>query len=285
MNFRAVSYGTTYNHDICINISDAAKNGQYEPYQQFVYSLPNVTLRGVFKLVDGKIQADGDELLPDGTKVTRYAEIDMSTLTGWFYNESLGVFGTTSFPNMLYENNPVPCICSEYVTVTENGALSTDRTITIKNGYYGSSYLIIKDSRYNNTTDFAASLSGKKLVYPVATPTTETVDGYQELQVCSRYGTEEYVDRLATAETSPRDVSIPCGHQTFYPVNVFDYIDELTKPDNNFIADANIASGKYFSVGNGLYLSTQAIAQGAAIVPGTNCTAVSLADALNTINA
>ena len=50
------------------------------------------------------------------------------------------------------------------------------------------------------------------------------------------------------------------------------------------IADANIVSGKYFMVGNDLYLATANIANGGAIAPGTNCTKVSLATALNTIN-
>ena len=63
------------------------------------------------------------------------------------------------------------------------------------------------------------------------------------------------------------------------------YIEKLTKPtEDDFIANANIPSGKYFMVGNQLFLSTQAIAQGASIVVGTNCMAFSLADALNAIN-
>ena len=36
----ASSYGTTYNHDICINISDTSKNGTYEPYTSNTLSLP-----------------------------------------------------------------------------------------------------------------------------------------------------------------------------------------------------------------------------------------------------
>ena len=32
-------YGTTYNHDICINLSDSAKNGTYEPYRRIVTDL------------------------------------------------------------------------------------------------------------------------------------------------------------------------------------------------------------------------------------------------------
>ena len=270
----------------------------FEPYQQFVYSLPNVTLRGIPKLVNNEIVFDGDELTPDGTVMRRFALVDLGTLT-WSYDSSLHFFYTESLDSLLRKTGmrgayPQNIVCSDYTvsslaTNATDSAFSAepDKTIAFHYANYtqNKAYIYIKDTSYSDAATFKTSLSGKMLLYEVESITTESVDPYQELQVCNRYGTEEYIDRLATAETSPRDVAIPCGHQTFYPVNVFDYIDELTKPDADFIADANIQSGKYFSVGNGLYVSTQAIAQGAAIVPGTNCTAVSLADALNTINA
>ena len=64
------------------------------------------------------------------------------------------------------------------------------------------------------------------------------------------------------------------------------YIQTLTgHPDEDMIADANIASGKFFMVGNRLFISTAAIENGHAIIPGTNCTETNLADALNTLNA
>lgn len=69
-----------------------------------------------------------------------------------------------------------------------------------------------------------------------------------------------------------------------YPADTKLYVDGLTEPDEDMIANANIASGKYFVVNNQLYLSTAAIAAGASIVPGTNCTATNLAEALNALN-
>ena len=69
-----------------------------------------------------------------------------------------------------------------------------------------------------------------------------------------------------------------------YPADTKLYVDGLTAPDEDMIANANIASGKYFVVNNQLYLSTAAIAAGASIVPGTNCTATNLAEALNALN-
>ena len=63
------------------------------------------------------------------------------------------------------------------------------------------------------------------------------------------------------------------------------YIQQLTKPtEDDMTANANIASGKFFMIGNRLFLSTASIASGATITTGTNCTELSLAEALNTIN-
>lgn len=64
------------------------------------------------------------------------------------------------------------------------------------------------------------------------------------------------------------------------------YIQRLTAPtEDDMIANENIASGKFFMVGNDLLISTAAIVAGETIVPGTNCTKLSLAEALNNINA
>ena len=62
------------------------------------------------------------------------------------------------------------------------------------------------------------------------------------------------------------------------------YIQRLTgEAEDDMVANANIPSGKYFSVGNKLFLSTSAIAAGETITPGTNCTSTDLATALNAI--
>lgn len=64
------------------------------------------------------------------------------------------------------------------------------------------------------------------------------------------------------------------------------YIEKLTQPEEyDMIADSNITNGSYFMVGNDLYLATATIASGASVIEGTNATKVSLAQALNAINA
>lgn len=63
------------------------------------------------------------------------------------------------------------------------------------------------------------------------------------------------------------------------------YIERLTEPDADMIADANITSGSYFMVGNTLYKATANIASGSAVIEGTNAIRKSLSEALNEINA
>ena len=66
------AYGTTYNHDICINLSNPSRNGEYEPYEKHSYPLDSsLTLRGIPKLdASNNLYYDGDEYTSDG-KVKR----------------------------------------------------------------------------------------------------------------------------------------------------------------------------------------------------------------------
>lgn len=76
MRFRCRSaYGTTYNHDICINLSwDGSRNGEYEPYQKWSYPLDSdLELRGKFKLdANNSLYADGDVYPPSGQVQRKY---------------------------------------------------------------------------------------------------------------------------------------------------------------------------------------------------------------------
>ena len=113
-------------------------------------------------------------------------------------------------------------------------------------------------------------------------------------------GTGKFVYRLATPiayDITQQQIALITGVNNVwndtngntdveYKADTKLYIEQLTKPtEDDMVANSNIASGTFFMIGNRLFLSTASIAIGETIVPGTNCTELSLADALNNLNA
>jgi hypothetical protein len=132
--------------------------------------------------------------------------------------------------------------------------------------------ITVNDSIETAKTKFAAYFANHPIeyCYTLATPATYHFDNVGQLYTF--LGTNNvWIDTGAITECD-------------YPADTKLYIDGLTAPDEDMIADANIASGQYFTVNNKLYLSTAAIAAGASIIPGTNCTETNLAAALNALN-
>ena len=146
------TYGTTYKNDICINLSDPTRNGEYEPYQKHTYPLDSsLTLRGIPKLVDWKLEFDGDIYPPSGEVQRRYG-----------------------------------------LRAYQSGDESLSDAIT----------------------------DGTNTVYKLATPTTETAEGYEHYQICDPSGTEEFVTTGI----------VPVGHETRYPHDLKKKIE--TAPDS-----------------------------------------------------
>ena len=203
-------YGTTYNHDICINLSDPSRNGEYEPYVKHTYTLDSsLTLRGVPKLVDGKLAFDGDVYPPSGEVQRRYGVVDLGTLN-WVYNSTYSVFYVSVDGGAIPSTSTGDgnAVCSKYPVVMSNGANLGDKQMVVRTSFASTSLygVIVKDTAYTDAATFKTAMSGVYLVYELATPTTETAEPYQEAQICSPYGTEEYVTTGI----------VPVGHNTTY---------------------------------------------------------------------
>ena len=65
MRFKMNSeYGTTYNNDICINLSwDGSRDGEYEPYEKYSLDLPVTTITGI-----NPVTNEREAIFPDGFK-------------------------------------------------------------------------------------------------------------------------------------------------------------------------------------------------------------------------
>ena len=216
-NTSTVVYGSTYNHDICINLSDPTRNGTYEPYTKHSYPLDStLTLRGIPKLdANNQLYYDGDTYESDGTVTRKIKEIEV-TACG-----SVGV-ASTGARYATYSISPA------ITELLKNNFLSNAYGFRVNAPNDGgkwfrvaSSTLFIFDERFTDksTADTILAIEKPHFVYELATPTTETATPFQSPQAIDEYGTEEYV------YSGTRDVAIPVGHVTrhadIYPISGF----------------------------------------------------------------
>ena len=211
------SYGTTYKNDICINISwDGSRNGEYEAYVKRSYALDStLTLRGVPKLdASNNLYYDGDVYAYDGTVTRKYGIVDLGTLN-WGTPSASGRTSATPSPLGKTSANIPNIISSKYVAMNRTTWYNADggNGITITGGGYGGDGNIgIVDSAFIGKTaeQVKSALSGVYVTYELATPTTESADPYQQVQIVDDFGTEEFVTSGI----------IPIGHSSEYPVNL-----------------------------------------------------------------
>ena len=247
------SYGTTYNHDICINLSwDGEKDGTYEPYELNSYALDSsLTLRGIPKLdSDNKLYYDGDTYEADGTVTRRYGIIDLGTKTWTKFSGKSGFYATPGNAKGVGQRDVYSGVCSKYPSAKYTDVVNgdKDKVFYIANTTH---LVYVYDSSLESSTpqEFKTAMSGVYLVYELATPTTESATGYTSPQIVNDFGTEEYVDAGVTAATPTRDVAIPVGHSTFYAANLRaklemapespegngDYIVRQTDGENSYV--------------------------------------------------
>lgn len=271
-----VAYGTTYNHDICINLSDPSRNGQYEPYEKHSYPLDStLELRGIPKLSDGKMYFDGDEYSSDGQVTRRYGIqlLDASTPL---------VAGSVSSYYYFTVTNQAKSVKTWEANIFSNLLPANDGRTTSKDRiqYDGAGNLrIISDTdggSFTTIEEFRTWLGQRTLmvVYPLATPTTETAQPYQSPQLAGT--TEEYVTTGV----------VPVGHESRYYEDVAEKVGGLPKDfstliaptEATFTATRNYSVGNYLIVKNQLYKVTSAITSGETITPNSNATPTTIMD-------
>lgn len=244
--YKANDRYATYNHDICINISNVSKNGTYEPYEEHTYTFDSdVTLRGLPKLdSNNNLYYDGDVYESDGTVTRRYGIVDLGTLEWTKASNATRFYVAYNGIKVISDNTPANILCTKYITDSWNSVLTPkDKEIGASVG----NYITIYDSSYNDATSFKTAMSGIYLVYELATPTTETADPYTNPQIVDADGTEEFVDYAYSQST--RDVAVPVGHESKYMINLRAKIEDAvmlpTLPTTNgtYTLKCIVASG------------------------------------------
>lgn len=222
MRFYAeASYGDTYNHDICINISDNEKNGTYEPYISRMQSLE--ILRKYFPNGMRSAGTAHDEIRYNKATqkwemVQRIGDVDMGTLQ-WNYSDStmhLSALVQDLAIESDYYGRLNGVICSLYPADTQIGINTNALDKSIKR-YQKTIY--IRDSSYTDAATFKAAMQGVILYYELANPiVTEIQETFNLDYEVWNGGTEQ---AIADTPTSAFKADI------IYGFNAYGVIKEL----------------------------------------------------------
>lgn len=174
MRFRLSSnYGTTYNHDICINVSDESFNGKYEPYQEDVMVV-NEELKA-FEYIDNITNE----------KVNKGKLVDLGTLdyayTGSYFYANIRD-GKTVPANVIGNIR-----CTKYPTVSAIDCYSGNAGNSIAGIDEMYNVIYIYDSNYTDAATFKQAMSGVMLYYETTTETREPLQLPRGMTV-TKYG-------------------------------------------------------------------------------------------------
>ena len=226
IKFRTVGeYGNTYNHDICINLSNTGRrNGEYEPYQTFTRDLGVV--KKYFPEGMRKAGSAADSIEWDSTKqkwvaVQRIAEVDLGSLN-WVlegaYTIICAAIGAAiphqaDFPNII-TLAPMKAVSSDRATAVKNSEEVYINPTSKKMQWYADTSL------YPNVASLKSAMQGVMLYYELAEPIVTEIEGLPELDyLVWDFGTEEAISSVPSA---------PFRADIIYQFNAVDRIRENT---------------------------------------------------------
>lgn len=256
-----------YNYSMCLRIaSGATVNITFNPmiivgtetdntYEPYIANTYEVSFSSAGTVYGGTLD------VTTGILTATWASVDLGTL-GYGGGNGSYFYSNINGKAIGAEN----ILCGIYKTV--NVGASSMPNYSIKGGGVNNS-IFIMDNRYSTNAEIRAGLNGINAIYELAQPISYQLTPTEVKSLLANNNIFADTGSVASCE---------------YRADTKLYIEHLTTPDGDMVADSNITSGSYFMVNNSLYLATSAIAAGATIIPGTNCTATNLAAALNAIN-
>lgn len=235
--------------DTCVHLVwDGEKDGEFAAYSETTYALDGeVELRGIPALDENNnLVADGDEYKPDGTGTRKYWFIDLgANKLDWTYDSSAPAkaFKAALDVKTPASNNDAPKLMAIGYRPASIAEITADLTLDNVIGVYNNT-LWIRNLSYSDAASFAEAMSGKILLYEMETATTLSADPYAEDQIVDNWGTEELVD--AGIEAGTRDVAIPCGTESWYPVDLRAKLETLPNvPGSNGDYVLDVDDGDY----------------------------------------
>ena len=184
---------TTYNNDICINIS-CDRNGEYEPYKKGTNDLTWIKKyfqNGMKSAGNVRDEIRYNEYKKQWEAVQRIGEVDLGSLE-WTLRTGLSKPLLQCATLMDRQLGPVfNAICAKYTTYSETHASAGNVADRIGDkmiaAYYSQSntntYIYVADSAYTEDIDipvFTEAMKGVMLYYelanPIVTPITDIVD-------------------------------------------------------------------------------------------------------------
>ena len=198
------TYGTVYNDDICINISDPDRNGEYEPYAE---STREFDLSGHFPTGLKKAGTVYDELDFENRKaITRIGVVDLGTLTWTYQSSSQTTFFRATIPDIAFSKSastPGNVICHQYEAVSSSTVL--DKSVSVSANAH---YVYIQDSAYTDAATFKAAMDGVMLCYEFAEPVeTDISDALQSTYTVEAGGTEFVL--VDEEQAAPQSAPVP----------------------------------------------------------------------------
>lgn len=195
---------------ICINLSDASKNGTYEPYKKVIVplNLDSFYVRdsnGVRHHITGGLKSAGsvyDEIV--GNKlIRRVGSVDLGRLT-WYKQTTMSGHFRFFVANFI-SGGTYNVISDRYVT--GNTWVSSDaKTISLN---AGNNQICISDEAYADAAVFKAAMSGVFANYELATPIEYEIYSPTKMPFNWKYRVSEYHTKKMLPENEEEPTSAP----------------------------------------------------------------------------
>lgn len=174
LRFRMTTgYGTTYHNNLCINKSDSL-NGTYTPYHApNTLSFPSTTLKRAGSVAEMYYPETGEVTHPLKRQAVGTGWLyrnDGSILAPYFYKDVLS-WGIAFRDSPAGKNN---ILLAPYVNVKRIDLQGADMVICTDGSPSQIIQIAIKDSRFNNTTDFSNYIKDFEITYEPITPDPST---------------------------------------------------------------------------------------------------------------